>query len=443
MVGEEVTVDFSVDVLSPGAGVASGLVTVSNGVDECSGNLTDGSGSCDLIPTFSGAQDLDATYEGDSNFNASTITHPFSGLSVEKASLTLEITDMPVGPFVIGQLFTISVVVSPVDPGTLLPVGAEITISNGVDSCKAIVQLDGSASCDITPSALDALDFVASFAGDDDFHANQSTPVAGPQINKADTQVSVSTSINPGVESTTIIFTANVSVVAPGDGDLTGFVQFQIDGVDTGDPVSVLDGLAVSSEITDLPEGMHAVKAIYLESTLFNGSESSELSQKIIAGDHSETVNPGQDTTIIYHGMQNGEPVTTIVQIPADAVDEELTVVYHQFNETSLEKPEGMDFVTHFTLKVYKNGDLQPGFEFLVPVEISMEYNPKEWDVETFQLLGYYEADDVNWQDDGIEIVEHDVDNNTLLFTIQHTTPDQFSLLGTHKYLFFFPLINK
>ncbi len=239
MVGEEVTVDFSVDVLSPGAGVASGLVTVSNGVDECSGNLTDGSGSCDLIPTFSGAQDLDATYEGDSNFNASTITHPFSGLSVEKASLTLEITDMPVGPFVIGQLFTISVVVSPVDPGTLLPVGAEITISNGVDSCKAIVQLDGSASCDITPSTLDALDFVASFAGDDDFHANQSTPVAGPQINKADTQVSVSTSINPGVESTTIIFTANVSVVAPGDGDLTGFVQFQIDGVDTGDPVSV------------------------------------------------------------------------------------------------------------------------------------------------------------------------------------------------------------
>ncbi|MDO9084992.1 MAG: Ig-like domain-containing protein [Anaerolineaceae bacterium] len=443
IVGEKVTVNFSVDVLSPGIGEATGLVTVSNGVDECSGNLTDGSGSCDLLPGFSDEMLLTAQYAGDGNFNTSATTQPYTGLSVEKASLSLEITDLPTGPFVIGQPYTISVLVSPVDPGTLLPVGAEVTISNGVDSCEAIVQVDGSAACEITPSTLDALDFIASFAGDDNFNAVQSTPVAGPQIDKADTQVSVTTSINPGVESTAIIFTANVNVVAPGAGNPDGFVQFQINGEDIGSIVAVQNGKATSSEISDLLEGIHAVKAIYLGSELFNGTDSSELSQKIVAGNLSETVKPGQGTTITYHGMQNGQPVTTIVQIPADAVGEEVTVVYHQFNETSLEKPEGMDFVTHFTLKVYKNGELQPGFEFLVPVQISMEYNPKDWDVESFEVMGWTEPNVIGWQNDGIEIIENDYETNSIVFTLQNTSPEEFSLLGVHEYVYYFPVINR
>ena len=139
--------------------------------------------------------------------------------------------------------------------------------------------------------------------------------------------------------------------------------------------------------------------------------------------------------------MQNGQPVTTIIQIPADAVDEEVTVVYHQFNETTLEKPKGKDFVTHFTLKVYKNGELQPGFEFLVPVQISMQYNPTDWDVETFDVMGWSETDVRGWQNDGIEIVKNDVNNNMIVFTLQNTTPDEFSLIGIHEYIFYFPLI--
>lgn len=443
VVGEKVTVSFSVEVQSPGVGVATGSVTVSNGVDECSTNLADGSGSCDLVPTFSGTQDLNATYTGDSNFTASATSESFTGLFVEKASLSLLISGMPDGPFVIGQSFTISVLISPVEPGLLLPVGSVITISNGVDSCEAAVQLDGSASCEITPSTLNSLNFGASFAGNDDFNPVQSSPLAGPQINKADTQVSISTSLNPGVEGSEIQFTANVSVVAPGSGNPAGFVQFLIDDVPTGDPVAVVNGKAGSSAISDLLEGIYAVKATYLGNDLFTSSTSSELSQKIVAGNHSETVNPGQGTTITFHGMQNGQPVTTIVQIPANAVDEEVTVVYHQFNETTLEKPEGKDFVTHFTLKVYKNGELQAGFEFLVPIQISLEYNPKDWDVETFEVLGWNEPDVKSWQNGDIDIIENDVDNNTIIFTLQNTSADEFSLVGVHEYFFFFPLITR
>ena len=72
-----------------------------------------------------------------------------------------------------------------------------------------------------------------------------------------------------------------------------------------------------------------------------------------------------------------------------------------------------------------------------------MEYNPNDWDVESYEVLGYEEADETNWKEDWIEVIEHDVDNNTLLFNIQNTTPDQSSLNGTHAYILFFPHINK
>ncbi len=335
IVGEKVTVSYSVDVLLPGVGVTTGSVTISNGVDECSGPLTDGAGSCDLIPTTSGEQALIAQYAGDDNFNSSESEVALGGLTVEKASISLTITNMPAGPFVIGQAYTVSVQVAPVEPGSLLAVGSTITIGNGVDQCEAVVQVDGSATCDITPSSLEVLDFVATFDGNADYNAAESDPVAGPEVYKANTQVSIITSINPGVESTGLIFTASISVVSPGTGNLTGYLQFEIDGENVGEPTVIQDGKAYSATISNLSEGNHAVKAIYLGDDLFNGSESDALSQKIVAGNNSEIVIPGQGKTIIYHGTQNGLPVTTIVEIPADAVDEEVTVVYRQFNEFS------------------------------------------------------------------------------------------------------------
>ena len=444
VVGEKVTVNFSVDVLSPGIGEATGLVTISNGVDECSGNLTDGSGSCDLLPGFSDEMQLTAQYAGDGNFHTSATTQPYTGLSVEKASLSLEITDLPAGPFVIGQPYTISVLVSPVDPGTLLPVGAVVTISNGVDRCEAIVQLDGSAACEITPTTLAVPDFIASFAGDDNFNESQSEPVTGPTIIKADTHVSIASSLNPGVEGSEITFMAQINVVAPGSGNPGGTIQFLVDDEAYGVPVAIVGGKA-SLTTTDFELGIHAIQAIYQGSDLFNASSSVQLSQKIVAGNHAENVTPGEDTIITFHGTMNGLPVTTVINIPAGAVNEDVTVVYSQFDTTLLDKPEGMDFVTHFTLKVYKNGELVPGFEFLKPVQISMEYNPKDWDVESFQVMGWQSGEVKNgseWTTDGIEIIENDYETNSIVFTLQNTTPEEFSLLGIHKYVYYFPVIK-
>ena len=69
LVGQLVTVTYSVAVTAPGGGTPGGNVTVSDGVNSCSGTV--GAGQCTVALTTAGARTLTATYEGDTNYNAS------------------------------------------------------------------------------------------------------------------------------------------------------------------------------------------------------------------------------------------------------------------------------------------------------------------------------------------------------------------------------------
>ena len=70
VVGGSVTVQYSVAPVAPGAGVPTGNVTVSDGVDSCTATVA--AGQCDIPLTTVGARTLTATYAGDSSFNGST-----------------------------------------------------------------------------------------------------------------------------------------------------------------------------------------------------------------------------------------------------------------------------------------------------------------------------------------------------------------------------------
>jgi hypothetical protein len=73
-VNQQVTVNFTVAAGSPGAGTPTGnvVVTVSGGGETCTG--TAAAGTCSLTLTVGGNRTITATYEGDSNFNASSDT---------------------------------------------------------------------------------------------------------------------------------------------------------------------------------------------------------------------------------------------------------------------------------------------------------------------------------------------------------------------------------
>jgi serine protease len=74
-VGKAVIVRYAV-APSTGSGIPTGTVTVSAGIDTCSGSAADG--QCQIIFTSSGSKTLVAVYPGDSNYNGSTsagVTH--------------------------------------------------------------------------------------------------------------------------------------------------------------------------------------------------------------------------------------------------------------------------------------------------------------------------------------------------------------------------------
>ncbi|MGE0102664.1 MAG: lamin tail domain-containing protein [Blastocatellales bacterium] len=70
IVGEQVTVNYLVAAVASGIGTPTGTVTVTDGVDSCSGTVA--AGSCVLTLTRAGTRSLQAVYAGDTNFDAST-----------------------------------------------------------------------------------------------------------------------------------------------------------------------------------------------------------------------------------------------------------------------------------------------------------------------------------------------------------------------------------
>ncbi len=62
--------------------------------------------------------------------------------------------------------------------------------------------------------------------------------------------------------------------------------------------------------------------------------------------------------------------------------------------------------------------------------------------LESFEVLSWTNTN-MSWQVDGIEILEHEYENNKIIFTVQNTTPEQFSLVGVHKFLFYLPIMSK
>jgi hypothetical protein len=74
VVGQDVTVSYTVTPVPPGSGTPAGNVTVSDGTNSCTGTVAVGQCTVTLNPP--GAKTLAATYTGDSDFQLSADTEP-------------------------------------------------------------------------------------------------------------------------------------------------------------------------------------------------------------------------------------------------------------------------------------------------------------------------------------------------------------------------------
>ena len=217
VVGQAVAVTYSVAPVSPGAGVPTGTVTVSDGTSSCSASVA--AGTCSITFTTVGNKSLTATYGGDGNFNGSAST-PATAHTVNKADTTTTVTsDLP-DPSVVGQPVTVNYTVAVQAPGAGAPTG-NITVSAGSDSCTGTV---AAGTCTITFTSAGAKSLTASYPGDSNFNTSTSA-VESHQVDKANTTTTITSDLpDPSVLGQAVTVNYTVAVQAPGAGTPTGNV---------------------------------------------------------------------------------------------------------------------------------------------------------------------------------------------------------------------------
>ena len=102
---------------------------------------------------------------------------------------------------------------------------------------------------------------------------------------KSSTSAVVSSSVNPAASGQSVTFTATINIVSFGVGTPTGTVQFVVDGVNAGSPVSVTTsgGVTTASFTTSaLTVGTHTITASYSGDSNYAGSSGSLAGGQVV-----------------------------------------------------------------------------------------------------------------------------------------------------------------
>ncbi len=221
-----------------------------------------------------GSHNVIATYSGSAVFaggGSATFVQ-----AVNAAATTLVMTSAPNPPTVFGQSVTFT---------------ARVTSNAATGTVQ--FQLDGSnIGGPVIPNATGRATFVtstltvgthtvsATFSGTGNYLSSTSN-LFSHVVNNAASRTIVRTSGTPANVGTNVVFTATVTAVAPGIGLPAGSVQFVIDNVSVGGPVTVNPSGEAAFAISTLPIGLHTVRAIYAGNGNFNASTSANINQRI------------------------------------------------------------------------------------------------------------------------------------------------------------------
>jgi hypothetical protein len=271
--GENVTVNYDVDITAPGTGSLTGQVTVSDGTTSCTGGITGaGGGSCALAFPTAGTHDLTATYSGDANFlesASSTLSH-----TVNKANTTIAVVPESPDPSLVGDPVTIQWNLTSSGSAPLTGT-VTLTVAGGTETCSSPVSL-GSGSCPITFDDNGSRAITATYSGDGNYNGSNDSE---PHSVKGVTSTAVTSSINPSTVGQSVTLTAQVTAVS-GTANLGGPVQFFDNGTLIGQ--ANLNGSgAAAIQKNNFTGGDHPITAVYQGSSTFVGSTSDVLTQTV------------------------------------------------------------------------------------------------------------------------------------------------------------------
>ena len=292
VVGQAITVAYTVAVNAPGSGTATGNVTVSDGTISCTATVA--AGSCSLTFTSAGPRTLTATYAGDANFQGSTSAGASHTVNAAATSTTIS-SDSP-DPSVVGQAVTVNYSVAVTSPGAGTPTG-NVTVSDGTVSCTGTV---AAGTCSITLTSAGAKTLTATYAGDGNF-AGSTSAGAPHQVNPAATTTAITSDApDPSVVGQSVTVNFSVTVNSPGAGTPTGNVT-----VSNGTTSCTGTVAAGTCSITFTTAGPHPLTATYAGDANFTTSTSAA---------EPHTVNPAATTTAITSDLPDpsmvGQSVT-------------------------------------------------------------------------------------------------------------------------------------
>jgi hypothetical protein len=312
VVGQPVTVTFSVTTTLPSTVTPTGdvTVTISGGSEFCVGTLSAGTGQCLITPTIAGPRTLTATYGGDASFTGSSDTEPHT---VDQADTTTTITADTPEPSVVGEPVTVSFSVTADSPGSGTPTGnVTVTISGGPESCVDTLAA-GVGQCLITPTSAGPRTLTATYDGDANY--NDSSDTEPHAVDQADTTTTITADTpDPSALGEPVTVAFSVTATLPGSGTPTGNVTVTISS-GSESCVGLLSAGGGQCLITPTITGTHTLTATYDGDANFTGSSDTE----------QHTVNEYGSTTSITADTPDpsvvGQPVTVIFSVTATLPD--------------------------------------------------------------------------------------------------------------------------
>ena len=265
VVGQTITVAYTVIVNPPGTGTPTGSVTVSDGINSCTGTVA--AGSCNVALTTSGPRTLTATYAGNASFLTSSDTEPHQ---VNPANTTTTITAESADPTAQGEVFTVFYSVAVTAPGAGTPSGT-VTVTDGNKSCMGTVAA-GQCSLFLTIPGVRTL--TATYNGNSNFNISVSAGephTVLPIVHNTRTTIT-SDDPDPSLVGASFPVTYTVSQTSGPGFDLSGTVTVT-DGVDqcsssmtpvAGGPPYTATG---QCSLTLTTPGMRTLTATYVNTT--------------------------------------------------------------------------------------------------------------------------------------------------------------------------------
>jgi autotransporter-associated beta strand protein len=244
--------------------------------------ITVPSGTVPSLPV--GTLSITATYQGDTNFAAST--SPPVTVTVNQADTTTTVTSIVPNPSGLGQSVTITATVAPVSPGTGTPTG-QVEFMSGSTALGMAPVSSGVATLPTTMLTMGTNSITAVYQGDTNFKTSTS-PAVTATVNQASTTTLMASPTTPApVTGQTVTLTATVTA-STGTGTPTGSVQFFSGSTLLGTQPLDTTGTA-TLQTTSLQAGTPSLTAVYSGDSTFAGSTSTPVVLTVAKADTSTT----------------------------------------------------------------------------------------------------------------------------------------------------------